>query len=405
MTKRMVLLVVALTGLLPTLPACRSRAGSPGADPEDLEQVIAGQNAFAIDLYHQLASQPGNLLVSPFSISTALAMTYAGARGQTEREMAAVLHFPERQSVLHAVLQTLLAALDGGNAERPYQLDLANRLWARKGLSLLPDFLTTTRESYGAELAQLDFRKNPEAARRTINGWVADRTARKIRELLLPGDVTGSTPLVLTNAIYFHGRWRWRFPAEATREGRFHLSSTQQVDVPLMYQRGRFAFAGFPDVELLQLPYVGEELALVLLLPQERDDLPALEKKLTTERLREWFQALREQEIGVFLPRFSLTCRYDLADVLVAMGMKTACGRDADFSGMTGNRDLFIDRAIHETFLEIDEEGTKAAAATAVVLKGGPQPFRADHPFLFLIRDLRHESILFLGRLVDPRAE
>ena len=388
----------------------QTTAGRPQEEPSaarnmDVAMVVEGHNSFAIDMYNELGKEPGNLFFSPFSISMALAMTYAGARNQTAREMAAVAHFPGDQQLLHSVQSNLLAELDPEDHDRPYQLGLANRLWGQPGYEFLPSFLRTCRENYGAPLAVVDFVRDPEQARLTINDWVAERTEQKILDLLRPGDVGHDTPLVLTNAIYFRGTWSQPFPTEMTSSGRFYLSENEWIDTAMMRQRGRFAQADFGDLALLQLPYRAGELALVVLLPKHRQGLSAVEEDLDPARLREWLAALKEQEMIVSLPEFKLASRFELGRCLQAMGMTTAFDARADFSGMTGSRGLWIDEVVHEARVEVNEEGTEAAAATAVVMRKMHPVFKADHPFLFLIRDLRNDSILFMGRLADPRTD
>jgi len=395
--------------------------GEPSTTESDIAGVVQGQNAFAIDLFHhiseelseefseELSEESGNLFFSPFSISTALAMTYAGARGRTESEIAEVLHFPVDQQQLHPALGALLSQLDPAAEDqsqqpRPYQLSLANRLWGQRGLTFLASFLQTCRDDYGSELYELDFAADPDKARLVINDWIASHTEQNILDLLLPGDVDLETLLVLTNAICFHGRWAQPFAEDATRQDPFYVTATQWVNIPMMYQQDEFAYAAFPHVELLQLPYQGNELAFVILLPKEGEGLAELAENLDPKLLKEWLSALRKQDMTVVLPKFELTSRFELKNILKAMGMVQAFDQSADFSGMIGRKRIWIDQVIHKAFIEVNEEGTEAAAATAVIMKRGPRPFRANRPFLFLIRDLRHDSILFLGRLVNPQA-
>ncbi len=382
----------------------------PGSTPPNLPAVVEGHKAFALDLYRELSRRPGNLFFSPFSVSTALAMTYVGARGETASEMASVLRFPADREKLYPAHARLLARLDPGEERHPtptHKLTIANHLWGQSGIDWLPAFQQTCRDYYRSDLSLLDFVADPEAARLTINDWAADRTEQRIQNLLLPGDITGDTPLVLTNTIHFLGEWQRAFPVEATRPAPFHISPTKSVEVPMMFQRARFACAELPEVEVLELPYRGRELALVIVLPRQPDGLAALNEKIDLALLNTWLDALREQELPVVLPRFELTHRCELKDALKKMGMVSAFTPGADFTGMAAGRDgrsLWVEKVVHQAFLAVDEKGTEAAAATAVVLKRGRPPFRADHPFLFLIRDLRHGSILFMGCLVDPRA-
>ncbi|MFN4257683.1 MAG: serpin family protein [Gemmataceae bacterium] len=374
----------------------------------DVEAVVRGNNDFAWDLYAKLAAEkPGNLFFSPNSISTALAMTYAGARGDTETQMAKALHFEVPQQQLHPAFASLLKDLHA-DAQRGYQLRIANRLWGQQGYQFLPQFLQITQKDYGAELAQLDFVKQPEPSRQTINRWVAEQTQDKIKDLIPSGAINDLTRLVLTNAIYFKGDWANQFKKEATKEAPFTVSANEKVNVPLMYQQERFAYGKMDGVQLLELPYAGKELSMLVLLPEKVDGLPALEKSLTAANLAKWQKGMQPQKVEVYLPRFTMTSEFMLKDALSALGMPLAfTPGKADFSGMNGERDLFISAAIHKAFVDVNEQGTEAAAATAIVVGVTSvqivPTFRADHPFVFLIRDNTTNSILFLGRVVNPK--
>lgn len=375
--------------------------GCGSAPPGGPEAAASANTAFACDLHRRLAGEPGNLVLAPVSLSSALAMTWAGARGRTGSEMASVLHFPPGREALHASQAALRASLTrAGEAD----LRIANRLWGQAGLGFRDDFLAVCRDYYGAGLATLDFAADPGAARGAINAWIADRTAGRVPELLRPADVDPDTRLVLTNALVFTGRWERPFDREATGDRPFHLADGEAVPVATMMGQGRFGHAALDDLEALELPYAGGRLACVILLPRERDGLPRLESRLAPDSLAAWLAALRPEDVTVALPRLSLASRLDLARVLAAMGMASAFGRGADFSGMTGRRDLFVDRVVHEVRLAVDEAGTEGAAATAVAMKRGRVVFRADRPFLFLVRDRETGAVLFLGRVVDPRA-
>lgn len=369
-------------------------------------QVVEGNNAFALDLYRQLRSEPGNLFLSPFSISTAFAMTYAGARGATEREMSEVLHFPLDQERLHPVFHELLNSLNTGVGLEGYRLDVANRLWGQTGFGFLPAYLTLTRDLYEAGLETVDFLRETEVARTRINAWVEEKTQQKIKNLIPMGVLSPATVLVLTNAIYFKGQWQSQFDSRLTRDDLFHVSAARTVTVPLMHRKAEVGTARAPGVELLELPYRGRDLSMLILLPEAMDGLPALEESLTPANLALWRGLLHSEELDVYLPRFTVTSFFSLKETLARMGMSTAFSAAADFSGMNGERNLFIQDALHKAFVNVNEEGTEAAAATAVIVgrTSVPGQFRADHPFLFLIRDNVTESILFLGRVVDPTA-
>jgi serpin B len=367
--------------------------------------VVEGNTGFALDLYARLREDSGNLFLSPYSISTALAMTYAGARGETATQMTDVLHFPLERERLHSAFSALESSVKAAGGKPGCSLHVANTLWGQQGYGFLGDFLALTKRHYGAALREVDFQRATEQARQTINAWVEDQTEHKITDLLQRNDLDSITTLVLTNAIYFKGNWASQFDRKRTLDAPFRLNSTETVAVPMMRQSGNFAFAGGDEVDLVELPYQGDRLSMVLLLPKESGGLANLEESLTRDNLARWLGRLREQPVQVSVPRFNLETRFKLSKVLQAMGMTDAFRPgQADFSGMTGRRELFIDEVIHQAQVEVNEEGTEAAAATAVVMrKGAITTFVADHPFLFLIRDKQSGSILFLGRVVNPK--
>jgi len=403
----------ALTGvgacslIIGSLVSFSSAAG--GAAPEaDKKAVVKGNTAFALELYAKLKEQQGNLFLSPFSISTALAMTYAGARGQTAAQMARVLHFELDSQRLHPTFRSLDHELRSGGKERGYELSVANALWAQKGYGFLKQFLDLTRANYGAGLREVDFARATETARRTINAWVEKETRDKIKELLKPGVLKPLTRLVLTNAIYFKGNWASQFDKKRTRNEPFTLLSGKRTQVPMMHQKAKFGYMETSSFHALELPYAGNELSMVVFLPRTVNGLPGFEKSFTAENLATSLSGLRRREVIVAMPRFKTTSEFALASVLKSMGMTDALSMPpADFSGMNGRRDLFIQAVVHKAYVDVNEEGTEAAAATGVVVGitsvRRRLVFRADHPFLFLIRDKRSGSILFLGRVVDPR--
>ena len=371
--------------------------------------VVKGNNEFALDLYAKLRSEPGNVIYSPYSISTALAMTYGGARGETAAEMARVLHFPAGPDALAPCYRELIQEVNGYGLPREYQLLTANALWGQRG-RFRPDFLELTRANFGAGIRDVNFQFDPERARETINRWIESQTAGKIKDLLHKGDVDRLTELVLTNTIYFKAAWQTPFkPASTDANGVFRIAADQTVQIPLMQQIETLPYADAGTFQALALPYEGGDLQMLVLLPKTGDGLAELEKTLTADKLQECVSKLRSQRIHVTLPKFKITQRVDLADKLSSMGMSSAFTSAADFSGMNGKRDLFISKVIHHAFVAVDEEGTEAAAATAVIMAraSAVRPaldFKADHPFLFLIRDAKTNSILFLGRLQNPKA-
>ncbi len=383
---------------------------------ENAAWISAANNDFAVDVYKKLAKlqKAGNVFFSPTSIETALAMSYAGARGSTAGQIAAVLHLPSDNQNIHedfgSFLDRLNATKTAEGKSLGYQLSVANALWGQEGYGFLPDFVRLLETNYGAGLSELDFKGDSEGARKTINSWVEQKTHDKIKDLIEEGVLTPATRMVLTNAIYFKGDWEAKFEKDATREELFHLSARQQKKVPLMHRTGRYGYMDHENFQVLKLPYVGEKLSMVILLPRKLDGLPALEKELTPERLSKWYSGLGEQKVVVSMPKFKATAQFELKNTLASLGMRDAFDANrANFSGMTGNQDLCISNVIHKAFVEVNEEGTEAAAATGVVVEltaaipSSPLPvFRADHPFLFLIREETSGAILFMGRLMDP---
>lgn len=402
------LLILVMTAMACTENSPKEQAPVPLA-PET-PKVVEGNNQFALDLYGKLRSEKGNLFYSPYSLSTALAMTYAGARTQTAEQMAKTLHFNLEPDKLHAAMGALYKNLNAGGQKRGYRLNVANALWGQKNFGFLPDFLNVTKTHYAAGFNEVDFAGASEAARKTINDWVEKETQQKIKELIKPGVLGTLTRLVLTNAIYFKGDWASKFKKEATREEPFHLRSDKQVKVLMMNQTGKFRYLEDETFQALELPYVGKDLAMLVFLPKKIGSLSEFEKTLIAAKLKEWLAKLQSQEVIVSLPKFKMTAEFSLAPVLSAMGMPLAFdSRKADFSGMSGSTErLFVSAVVHKAFVEVNEEGTEAAAATGVVVTTRSERvlrrFRADHPFIFLIRDNRTGSILFVGRVSNPQS-
>src|SRR3984957_17352251 len=388
---------------------------APGAEitpvsAADRTAVAEGDNAFAVALYGWLRSQSGNLFFSPESISTALAMAYAGARGDTASEMAKTLHFTLPPERLHPAMGALLSELNA--AHQGYQLSEANALSAQRGYRFLDDFLQLMNNDYGACFHQVDFKGAIDAERVTINQWVEQKTANKIKDLLQPGSIRPTTRLVLTNAIYFKGDWQSQFDKAQTKDEDFHLSPAQSKKAPLMHREGGFNYFDGKTFQVLEIPYQSKELSMVIFLPNDVGGLPALENLLTALNTMQWLGQLSPvTKVIVTLPKFKTTQQFELGGTLAAMGMPQAFTSSADFSGMTGKKDFAISAVIHKAYIDVNEEGTEAAAATAVTMRAmairAPNPapppvFRADHPFVFLIRDNRSNSILFMGRVADP---
>ncbi len=368
-------------------------------------EVVAGNNAFAVDLYRELAgSETGNLFLSPFSISTAFAMVYGGARGQTADEIADVLHF-SGQDQLHPCYHALLQSIDRGTAFGGYRLDTANRLWGDHHYTYVQDFLDLTRTRYEAELERLDF-SDGEGSRQIINTWVEDQTEGRIEDLLPEHSIDRGTVMVLTNAIYFKGNWEIQFDPEETADAYFYRGPDDPVTVPTMHRFDEDVLYGeAAGLKILELPYTGRDLSMFVLLPDAADGLPALETQLTPENLAAWTSTTAAVEADVTLPRFEFTWDVTLNEPLIEMGMPTPFSMGADFTGIMADGGIFISLAIHKAFVKVDEVGTEAAAATAIILeRGANTTFHANHPFLFLIRDNVTGSVLFLGRVEDPSA-
>ncbi len=398
--------------LLPLLLFVATAASFPGtsvdpASPADDAAVSAGNTRFALDLYRQLRAAKGNLFFSPYSISTALAMTYVGARGTTQQQMAETLHFMPDGQTLHPAFSSLQSQLKQEQEKGEIELSVANALWIEKNFSLLQTFTSLTGRYYEATLHRVAFTNETEKARRAINSWVEEKTKNKIQELIKPGVLDSLTRLVLTNAIYFKGKWARQFTKDRTQEEQFWMAPGKAVMVPMMNQQDEFGYLEDEMLQALELPYAGDNLSMIVLLPRKADGLPELEAALTAEVLASRLDAIRKREVRVCLPKFTMTSQFELAKTLGAMGMPDAFSEAADFSGMTGGKDLFISAVVHKAFVDVNEEGTEAAAATGVAMRltAAPAPpplFRADHPFIFLVRHNPTGSILFLGRLSRP---
>ena len=413
---RRVLIFVVATLAAPCGLAGQQVAGD-SAEAEHL--IVEGNNVFGLELYAKLRSQGGNLFVSPYSISTALAMAHAGARGQTAVQMAEVLHFPVVAALSPAPMDQqqfasaygrIIKDLNERGRKGAYTLNVANALWGQKGFGFLKEFLELVRANYGGQLSEVDFVKEAEPARKTINAWVEKQTNGKIKDLIPQGVLDSMTRLVLTNAIYFKGNWARQFEKNQTRDAPFTLADGQKIDTPTMNQTAQFGYMEADTFQGLELPYVGKELSMVILLPKEPNGLESLEKSLTAESLAQWLSRLFTREVVVCVPKFKATTQFSLGSVLRSMGMADAFSGNADFSGMDGKKDLCISAVIHKAYVDVNEEGTEAAAATGVVMRLtsiGPSEkpiFRADHPFLFLIRDKKSGGILFIGRVMNPKA-
>jgi serpin B len=387
------------------------RDTSPVVGTTDLAELVVGNTAFALDLYQSLREGQGNLFFSPYSISLALAMTYAGARGETEREMAQTLHFTLPQERFHPAFDALDLELSHRDEEideregEPFRLNIANSIWGQRGYDFLPEFLDTLALNYGAGLRIVDYIEATEEARQLINQWVSDQTEGKIKDLIQPGVLDEMTRLVLANAIYFNAGWFFPFLEEETHEGTFQLIDGGQVSVPMMSQTETLRYFEGDGYQVVELPYVGREMAMVILLP-EKGMFEVFEMGLNSEQLAEIFENLDYQSVALTMPKFKYESEFSLQETLIEMGMRSAFA-DADFSGMDGTHDLFISEVVHKAFVSVDETGTEAAAATAVIVSltaapSAPVEVRVDRPFIYMIRDLKTGSLLFVGRVLNP---
>lgn len=386
---------------------------APPVDDGELAQLVQGNNQFAFDLYQVIrANSQANLIYSPYSISQAFSMVYAGARGQTEAEMAQVLRFLP-QDVHHLVFNALdqrLGALvedENGDEEDRFQLNIANAVWGQIGLPFVEAYLITLAEQYGAGLQATDFAQEPEAAREEINRWVAEQTAERIQDILPPGAIDPNTRLVLANAIYFNAAWRFPFNEDATRDGPFTLLDGSQVTVPLMRQNGaRVLYAEGPDYQAIALPYAGDAVQMLIILP-ETGQFDAVEAALSADVLNQVRNQTQLRDVSLTMPRFEFDTDLDLSQLLTEMGLIKPFTGAADFSGIVDGGGLFISDALHRGTITVDEEGTEAAAVTVIVLAESmleTAEVTLDRPFIFAIMDQQTGTILFLGRVLNPAA-
>jgi serpin B len=396
------------------LKSDKERITSPDVSASEQALLVEGNSAFAFDLYQALKEQDGNLFYSPHSISVALAMTYAGARGQTAEQMADTLQFLLEQERLHPAFNWLDAELASrgegaeGKDEDGFRLNVVNAIWGQKDYDFLDAFLDVLAENYGAGLRILDFMNETEESRLAINDWVSDQTEERIKDLIPEGVITPLTRLVLTNAIYFNAAWEYPFDEDVTVDGDFYLLDDGQVTVPMMKQTESFGYTEGDGYQAVELQYDGDELSMIILLP-EAGNFQDFEEELQADQVSDIISDLQPAAVALTMPKFEFDSEFSLTDTLAAMGMPVAFSGAADFSGMTGSADLSITEVIHKAFVSLDEAGTEAAAATAVIMDesetpGEPTEVTIDRPFIFLIRDIETGAILFVGRVVNPGA-
>jgi serpin B len=410
----MVLAVVLIGSLSPNisdwLKDTTARSDVPVVEDNDdmaspVDATVDASNKFAFDLYGRYGSSGGNIIFSPYSISTALSMVYEGAGGETADEMEAVFHFIEDPLERRPAVAMIHKVING--EDRDYELDTANALWMQENYSILQEYIDTVVNFYGGEANSLDFSGAPEESRIVINEWVEERTKDRIKDLLPLNSINTKVVLVLTNAIYFKGDWLIEFDVESTRKEEFHVSLTESVEANMMSLLGeRFNYTETGDVQVLELPYTGKNVSMIILLPKG-NNLSDIESTLSCDELGVLIDGLKETAVDVYLPKFTFETKYFMKEDLIEMGMPTAFTPSANFTGITEVEMLFIDVVIHQAFIEVNEEGTEAAAATGVVMKRSAatspsEVFRADHPFIFIIQDRITGIILFMGRVMTP---
>jgi len=408
----MILLLVAvvtastLLFLFPYQPDLPPEADDTGSTTLGVQDVVNANNQFAFDLYSQIIdSDNGNVFYSPYSISAAMAMTVEGANGQTADEINSVFHFPDVNT-----LRTNFAAIynDLNQNNNEYELRTGNALWTQHDFPFLDDYMNTVEQYYGGKASDLDFKTQTEKSRQTINDFIEQQTNGKIKDLIEKGLLTPLTKLVLTNAIYFKGTWEWEFDKSDTREQNFYVSDDNVVKTQMMHMdpdKARFKYAQTDNLQILELPYKGDKISMLILLPT--DDLTSIEQTLTLDKLNEYKTQMQDTKLSsISIPKFEFDTKFSLNKVLSELGMPTAFTYDADFSGMNGLDDLYISFVLHQAYIKVDEKGTEAAAATAIGISQEAaimsNIFRADHPFIFIIQENDTGNILFMGRVTDP---
>jgi len=363
---------------------------------------------FAVDLYQRLRMREGDLIVCPHSVSMTLAMLHAGAKAETRAQIERALAFAAPPAELRDSLSRLSAKLAEAGRQEGCQLYVANALWKQKAEPFRPEFVAVIEGDYGARVSELDFKGACDKARHVINDWTSRATRGKIDDLMGSGSVSELTRLVLTNAVFLKARWVSPFDASVTRDAPFWTSRTQSVSVPMMSQLGKFGYAESDSFQVLELPYSGNALSAVVLLPRDKEGLPTLEEHLTWDLLSQWISQVSRQQVFVVLPKFTIASQFDLQDALRAMGVEDVFSpAHADLSGVSAERELYVSASVHKALVRVDEEGTEAAAATAMVGSlgegsKGPPIFLADHPFIFVVRYVPTGDIMFIGRLVVP---
>ncbi len=397
------------------MPGCKSKnkiseTRNPMRQSATIKDISEANNEFALSLYKKLGDDEKNLVFSPYSITSALAVTYAGAKGNTAREMAEVLWFPEDQAAFHPGYKAFTDSIQLTGDEKGTELRIANALWAQDDYKLRQDFLDLAESCYKAKAENVNFKipEELEKTRQKINRWVEEMTNNKIQNLLPPGVLKEVTRLVITNAIWFNGNWVKPFDKNNTASSIFNINSSKSVPTDFMHQKSNAGYYEDDEVQALELLYKGEKKSMIIVLPKETEGWRLVGRILTLDRLSLISQGMEVKEVEMAIPKFTYDSQFNLKETLVLLGMKEAFSNYADFSGMTEANDLKIDEVIHKAFIEVNESGTEAAAATAVImvlksaLEEQPIRFIANHPFIYFIVDKTTGGIIFMGRFVNP---
>lgn len=380
------------------------------ATSESVSTLVDSMNMFSIDLYTQLNNDPDqegkNIFFSPYSIFVALSMTYEGAKNETATDMQKVLHFPQNNDTMLCSFGRLYNIY---NFHQKYTLETANALWTQHDFSFLDSYLDFIEHYYMGKATEVDFLQAEETSEQ-INNWIEEKTHDKIKDMLSSEDIDPATKMILTNAIYFKGDWKYQFDPDDTLDKDFYVTNEENVTIPMMKlddDEMKFNYTETDDFQMIELPYDGNNVSMILILPKE-NNISTVEQQITWENISTWKQAFQEKQVKVFLPKFKIETEYSLRKPLEAMGMNVPFSGNADFSGMDGRRDLFIGKVLHNAFVEVDETGTEAAAATTIhmeltaILPSEQMVFNADHPFLFFIQHKQTDNILFMGKIINP---
>lgn len=400
------LLILTFTNL-----SCRTGATKTTQTPEPMNDIPVNErnNQFAFDIFKFLSQEhEDNMIISPFSISTAMAMTYAGARGETAREMSQTLHFDPAQERFHTAFHNWMDAIHT-KGEKKNQLKIANSLWPQQDYHFVPEYFDLINKFYRSALYEVDYTGDREAIRQRINQWVMDHTNDLIKDLIAPGVLVEDTRLVLVNAIYFLSQWKIAFDKNATYNDRFNITAERHVQTPFMFMKDHFRYIENSNYQALELPYEGDHFSMVVVLPSRNTTLDRFVSEMQTELFEEINEGMQSKEVEVYLPSFTSRSKFDLENIMASMGMPLAFTNKANFSGMTRKDDLKIDKIIHEAYIDVNEEGTEAAASTAVVIirktaiADEPKTiFRANRPFFYFIKENSQNSILFMGKVTNP---